>query len=253
MWSRLSALSQRFGPKRMSTIREYFDDTYKFKSHARVLDVSPSDDEVRIAVDRTIFHPQGGGQPSDSGTITTCDGREFTVDSLSIDRETDTIWHIGKFANDAGTLAKGDEVTLAIDGARRRLHAMLHSAGHILDIVMAGIRPDLAPSKGCHFPGNAWVEYIGKVDAGDRPDVVRRLQSGIDDLIASSIPTTVVVQDDGKRTIQFGSHAPVGCGGTHVSATSDFGPHRIVIDKIQAVKGGARVKYSLRDEARRES
>ncbi len=71
--------------------------TLQFESVARVLDIlkTEKDDEVAIILDRTIFHPQGGGQPGDEGTIS-FDNVTFTVTGLK--PKDDTILHIGKFS-----------------------------------------------------------------------------------------------------------------------------------------------------------
>ena len=59
----------------------------------------------------------------------------------------------------------GEEVTLSINEASRRLHARIHSAGHLLDIAMTKLgQTHLKPGKGYHFPKGAYVEYIGNID-----------------------------------------------------------------------------------------
>ena len=42
-----------------STIREYYDDTYKFISEAKILDIfsEKGKDELNIVLNKTIFHP----------------------------------------------------------------------------------------------------------------------------------------------------------------------------------------------------
>mmetsp|Transcript_11806 Transcript_11806/g.19946 ORF Transcript_11806/g.19946 Transcript_11806/m.19946 type:complete len:104 (-) Transcript_11806:558-869(-) len=85
-----------------STVKEYFEDSYRFKSEAKVLDViQPSqpysvEDMVSIVLEKTIFHPQGGGQPSDKGFLTSMDGSvKFNVLKLRV--VDDAIMHDGKF------------------------------------------------------------------------------------------------------------------------------------------------------------
>ena len=50
-----------------------------------------------MILDRTIMHPQGGGQPSDEGYLQNDDAK-FTVEALGI--SSDVIQHIGKFDTD---------------------------------------------------------------------------------------------------------------------------------------------------------
>ena len=49
-----------------------------------------------VILDRTIFHPQGGGQPADEGVIKS-DKAVFNISSLK--PKDDCILHIGTFAD----------------------------------------------------------------------------------------------------------------------------------------------------------
>ena len=51
------------------TIKAYLDDTYLFHSTgAKVVQVVKDETQgMAIITDQTIFHPQGGGQPTDQG------------------------------------------------------------------------------------------------------------------------------------------------------------------------------------------
>ena len=81
--------------KRLKTYREYYDDTYKvsrstifhliqilfnqFESTGKVTKI----EGVQIVLDKTILHPQGGGQPMDYGSIVSKDGKTvFEISDL---------------------------------------------------------------------------------------------------------------------------------------------------------------------------
>ncbi|KAJ3000668.1 hypothetical protein HDV02_004353 [Globomyces sp. JEL0801] len=231
--------------------REYFLDTYKYKSTASITDIVPVDNQTyKLILNKTIFHPQGGGQPSDSGTISS-NNITFKILSLQNNYELDTVEHLGVFegVDDhqlsdilSTTFAVGQMVELNIDPVLRSLHSRLHSAGHLLDVALSCIRPDLVPSKGCHFPSSSYVDYVGEIPAADRMDVVQKLQHQIDVLIRTEIPVTIDVSG-ARRTIQFGTFSPGECGGTHVSNTKEL--TGMVVDKIQKVKQSVRIKYSF--------
>ena len=61
----------------MNTMTEllYYDDQYQKEFEATITDV----DENWVALDKTIFYPTGGGQPCDTGVITTDDDKDFIV------------------------------------------------------------------------------------------------------------------------------------------------------------------------------
>jgi Ser-tRNA(Ala) deacylase AlaX len=76
---------------------------------------------------------------------------------------------LGQFAPENEFFTEGEDVKMFVDGEYRSTCAILHSAGHLLDMAVrrAG-RTDLKPGKGYHFPTSPYVEYIGAVDAKDR-------------------------------------------------------------------------------------
>ena len=110
----------------------YLDDSCLFEAKATLLAVQETEDGRKsLILDQTIFYPQGGGQACDKGEIRT-ETASFMVQDVSfIDGNTH---HIGEFSSKA--FAEGEEVHLAIDPARRKLHSRIHSAGHLLDVAM---------------------------------------------------------------------------------------------------------------------
>ena len=57
----------------------YLDDTYKFESTGKILKFDNDSKGKFLILDQTIFYPQGGGQPSDSGQIIIVD-KKITFD-----------------------------------------------------------------------------------------------------------------------------------------------------------------------------
>lgn len=47
----------------------YFEDTYKFEDTAVIKANGKDENGDFLILNQTIFYPQGGGQPSDRGTI----------------------------------------------------------------------------------------------------------------------------------------------------------------------------------------
>lgn len=62
----------------------------------------------------------------------------------------------------------GETVSLALDTAKRILHAVLHSAGHAIDKAMKMVVGDsvFVPLKGYHFVDSPYVEYQGILPGG---------------------------------------------------------------------------------------
>jgi alanyl-tRNA synthetase len=79
-----------------------------------------------IVLDRTLFYPEGGGQPTDNGIIW-AGSREFQV--LDVQKLEDVILH--RVDRPAG-LRKGQEVSGRIDWERRHALMKMHTCTHIL-------------------------------------------------------------------------------------------------------------------------
>lgn len=109
----------------MTTELLFRDDSYLRSCEATVVAIEPGS---AIVLDRTVFYPTGGGQPGDSGTLATADGRTVAITEARKGPAPDIVIHIP--APDAPALAVGDKVTAAIDWERRhrlmRMHTLLH-------------------------------------------------------------------------------------------------------------------------------
>ncbi|HEV2627226.1 MAG TPA: alanyl-tRNA editing protein [Pseudolabrys sp.] len=108
------------------------DDSYLKSCEARVVAIT---DQGGIVLDRTVFYANSGGQPGDTGTLTTSDGRRVTIaNAVYTDRGKTEIAHVP--APDAPALAVGDAVTAAIDWDKRYGRMRMHTALHLLSAVL---------------------------------------------------------------------------------------------------------------------
>lgn len=101
----------------MDTERLYYADSYLTDFYARVVARrSPS----VVALDRSAFYPEGGGQPADHGTL---DG--VAVNDVQV--ENGVVWHTL-----AAPLVKDDPMRGLIDWPRRLDHMQQHHGQHLL-------------------------------------------------------------------------------------------------------------------------
>ena len=119
-----------------ATVALYQTDTRLLTSNATVLAVEPLDGGQGWAVvlDQTIFHPQGGGQPADVGTLEGETGAPFAV-SMVKKGPTGVVRHEDASAA-APAFAAGSRVRCAVSEPARLLNARVHSAGHLIDVAM---------------------------------------------------------------------------------------------------------------------
>ncbi len=108
------------------------EDSYLKTCDAKVVSVQ----ENGIELDRTVFYAMGGGQPGDTGTLHTADGRVVTITNTVKDR--DTGFHLHVPSENAPALSAGDAVRCDIDWDRRYRMMRMHSALHLLCAVVEG-------------------------------------------------------------------------------------------------------------------
>ena len=189
-------------------------------------------DNPGIVLKATIFHPQGGGQKADQGWIG--DARV-----LHVANEDGVIVHQ---VDSVEALIAGQQVSLRVHEASRRLHSRLHTAGHLIAAELEQLDPRLKAVAGHHWPGEARVD-LEAADFRLGDDFVDRLGNRLEQAISSD--AEVIATDDSSppRTVRIGSYAPLPCGGTHVQRIGEIGA--IKIRGVKLRKKRIRVGYDV--------
>jgi len=219
-----------------------YTDAYARSVETRVRAVE-SGDATLIVLDRTVFYPGGGGQPSDRGLmLRTSDGRSWTVRAAR--KAGGEIVHELE-PGDGDPPAVGDRLQVDLDWARRlslmRTHTALHAlcgvvwrdygalvtggnmepgsgrmdfefetmSGDLVDAIEATVNDELAKAR------DVVVNVLPREQAFAIPDLIRTkvnlLPEGIDEI----------------RTIEIVGLDLQADGGTHVANTREVGGIRV--------------------------
>lgn len=230
---------------------DYLGDSYRFSAEAEVLEVKETERGLAVILDRTIFYPQGGGQPADRGEIR-AEGVRFLVSDVRLD-ENGVVFHYGEFVN--GRFGIGKKVELEIEEERRILNARLHSGGHLVDLAAMKAGFGLKAVKGYHFLDGPYIEYEGVIE--NPMDFAGEIEKIANELVDSNLPLEShnysaeeavargLKAPAGKsvRTVNFSGSAEVGCGGTHVRSSNEIG--KIQIRKIVGKGGVTKIAYQI--------
>ncbi|CAK7200509.1 hypothetical protein SEUCBS139899_003205 [Sporothrix eucalyptigena] len=238
-----------------------------------------------IVTAATIFHPQGGGQPSDVGTMTlnTLKGTDAVVFNV-LSARTDAVnsgqvLHFGLFIHgEASAFVAGTNVNQAIDVDKRILYSRLHTAGHVLGAAVRHLVENEVEGfdelKASHFPDSASCEFRGKIEAHWKDPI----QARVSEYVAKAMPVEIdwwdaadfrkhglerlipqpaapsggpggdnssSLQTEKWRVVRIVGAEVYPCGGTHVDTTDLCGETRVT--KISRSKGISRVSYALAD------
>lgn len=261
-----------------------YEGNFKFETDATVVhckvipdETSANQNNVRIELqlDQTTMHPQGGGQPTDIGTISCNDNLlKAQIDKVTIDRGTGAVTHAGSIslpsdAIDLESALQSKPVKVSVDPENRRILSECHTAGHVVDAAMAKCRALLPPTKGYHFLDGPYVEYKGTID--NKEEFLTRLQNAYCQLIEEDIATTIQtvhmdeadavcnrvaknfnIQDfcsEDNPNVRVVSVAGFSCpcGGTHVKSTGELKERGWSVKGLRCKKGIVRVRYGPKD------
>ena len=229
--------------KHMQTIPLYLEDSYLKSVDAKVLNVSfVEDGKYKIILDRTIFYPMGGGQPTDQGYFS---NGSWSSDVYQVQIKDGEIYHYIETQTPPkiGSLLYGE-----IDWERRYKNMRIHSGGHIIDfaLYLLDISPTiLKPLKADHGK-KPFIVYEGEINKEFLVD----LENKSNELIKKNLTLSweFVTLDELKkdaiylqpnlptnkplRKLTLEGVASVADGGTMVKKTSEIGVLKIV-DVIQ--------------------
>jgi len=220
----------------MATECLFRDDSYLKECAARVVAVT---EQGGIVLDRTVFYANSGGQPGDSGALTTADGKTVPIaNAVYTDAAKSEIAHVP--AAGAAALSVGDAVSAAIDWDRRHARMRMHTALHLLSAVLpyavtggsvgeAESRLDFdIPEAG--LDKDAIAAKVNEMIASGAAVSDRWISDAELEANPGLVKTMAVKPPMGTgrvRLIEIAGLDLQPCGGTHVRNVAEIGPVRV--------------------------
>jgi Ser-tRNA(Ala) deacylase AlaX len=219
---------------------------------------------INLCFDQTVFYPQGGGQPSDNGTVTIIknNNEDDGIDAIEdlkvkkvIHGPHDDVFHLCESCNESSSVAVGDDALLQVDEELRFWHCRLHTAGHIVDAALARLGDDIAgklrPTKGYHYEDGPYVEYEGVLEGIDKVKFARQVEDECNALISEDHTVYIDFANDDvddtkcERCMRIGDDIlSIPCGGTHVNHLKEVGVMNI--RKVEMKKGKTKICYAVK-------
>jgi len=229
------------------TEKIYQSDSYCRESTALVTACECRDGKFFIRLDRTIFCPEGGGQPADRGTIN-------GLPLLALASENDDVIHV--LDRDPGP----GQVSLRLDFPRRYDHMQQHTAQHLLSQVVLNL-----------FNAQTLSFAIGpehsSIETG-RPalseEEIRTLELECAAAIFAALPVRVFESEEiaslhlrkppkrpGRiRVVEITGLDQSACGGTHLKNSAEIGLLKII--RTERVRANIRLYYAAGMRALRD-
>jgi misacylated tRNA(Ala) deacylase len=237
----------------MSTDLLYLRDAYLRSARAEMTHV----DGVRIALDRTVFYPTGGGQPHDTGTLSWDGGTAMVTE---VRKHGDAVWH----TLEGDIPSVGTEVTAEIDWDRRHRLMRTHTALHVLCGVIwnewgvpvtggnmepLSARMDFELDPTPEGFGARVEELVAAELAADRAievSFVPRSEAVLDEALIRTKVSLVPESVAEIRVVDIVGLDRQADGGTHVRSTGEVGGVRVVKTESKG-KGNKRVRIEVTD------
>lgn len=228
------------------TRKLYWENPYQKEFQACIEKVRPSKTSgtVELLLDQTAFYPEGGGQPSDLGTL---DGNPVSY----VYQEETSIWHV--VTSSAQGFSAGDEVAGVLDWPRRFDHMQQHLGQHILSAVFDH-----------EYEARTIGFHLGKhhvtIDLNKGPFTQNELEEvelTVNDIVFENLEVmSTLVSDEVYhamdlrkspdianeiRLVKIPDKDVCACSGTHPKSTGEVGLIKIL--KSEAYKGGCRLTF----------
>lgn len=240
------------------TKKLYYEQPTDIEFEAVILDFFDN----HAVMDQTLFYPEGGGQPSDTGTLVSAESMVHVDEVIKIG---EVILH----RISGGILKRGDRVKGMVDEERRWSLMRHHTATHILlratkEILGAHIH-QAGAQKG-HDSSRLDIRHFKHIT----PDELKRIEITANRLIMSSQPVEIGMEDRVKAEQKYGfvlyqGGVPPGkdirvvkvagdieaCAGTHCRNTGEIGIIKLIrvehiqdgIERIEFTAGIAALYY----------
>ena len=240
----------------MQPTQKYYEaDAYRREADAVILAAEPDGrGGGKLALDGTVFYPEGGGQPADHGTLTLPDGARLTV--TDVHEQGGVIWHRVDALPD--TAAPGTAVTGRIDWAWRFDKMQQHTGEHIL----SGILHQMfgAENVGFHIGSDA-VRMDTSVPIS--AEGLREAELAANRIVWQNVPVLIAYptreelarmtyrskkEIEGQvRIVTIPGADVCACCGTHTAATGAVGQIKILA--AENYKGGVRLSIVCGERA----
>lgn len=230
------------------------EDSYAQSVSANVLRVADEKNAVYLALDRSIFHPRSGGQPSDQGAI---EGPSFRVDVKRAMLQTGVIIHYGKAEGKPDT----GPVTCKINWPNRFLLMRKHTAAHLLDYCLATLTSSRVETTDSWLGDDPYVGYGGPVPSaldlerltalangfiqwGLNVDVITLDRAAAERLIADAPNVSRLPKSEKLRIVTIEGQLPIPCGGTHVRNLGEIGA--LEVRRTERAETGFRLHFEVK-------
>jgi alanyl-tRNA synthetase len=212
---------------------------------------------VYLILDRTLFHPKGGGQPTDKGVIFTHDLKVQVKKAILVKG---IVIHWGKkLSNEEYTKCTIGE----IQWKRRYQFMRRHTAGHLFDHCLTTVTGNPVETTDSWLDTPCYVGYSGRPPT---PRQMKNAEKMANEMISkdATVKTENILRSEllhraadapnidrlpvleSYRIVTIKGCSPIPCAGTHLKNLNEIG--NFVVDEVRSTPTGFRVFYNIQQQ-----
>ena len=244
-------LNMYIGKERNQDGYAYMEDSYQKELKTKIVSVK----DKFIVLEDTIFYPNSGGQPHDTGRIVSSSGGEFNV------------VFVGKFDGkishevDRPGLKEGEEVTCVLDWERRYALMKSHTSAHLLYSILVkefsakitgnqlGVDQNRMDFNMENYDSEMLKKAIGKCNEAigkDAQVIISYMpkEEVLKDSSLLSLANAMPPDEKELRVIELVGYDKSADGGTHVNRIKEIGKMEFLKSKNQG-KNNRRIYWKI--------
>jgi len=233
----------------------YLDDSYLKETTCKILKTEPDDRKsAYLILDKSIFHPKSGGQPSDKGRILS-DATVFEVRKVMLAGGVDVHW--GKYIQ--GTPQIGP-AKMEIEWDLRYRCMRKHTAAHLFDHCLATVLGSRVETTDSWVGEESYIGYRGELPPIEKLRAAEVMENQLiaeggrvtsqvmtreEALLSSSDAPNLTRLPNGThlRVVTIEGCHGIPCGGTHLKDIREI--EQLNLKTPEALSGGFRVHFDV--------
>ncbi|MBI5268038.1 MAG: alanine--tRNA ligase, partial [candidate division Zixibacteria bacterium] len=225
------------------------------------------DGRVAVALARSPFYSESGGQVSDTGRIYS---PSIYIDVKEVEKVNGVLVHVGTFKDSVRNRFASEPVTAEIDSDRRRDIMRNHTATHLAHAALRKVLGEHVKQSGSYV-GPEYMRFDFSHHQPMTPEEIRQVEEIVNGDIIAGHPVVTEEMDvdsakksgamalfgekygDTVRVVSVPGVSKELCGGTHVQSTGQIGSFVIVAEtgiasgvrRIECITGRKATEYLL--------
>lgn len=228
----------------------YYKDTYLKQTACKVLSTVRTEKALEVLTDKTVFYPEGGGQPGDRGML----GSFEVFDTRKADNGDSVL-----LLNADADIEEGSELTMSLDWNHRYKYMIMHTAQHLLSGLLFSLF--YIGTVAVHL-GEDYLTIEVSQPSVDEKTIRALIQNANAEIArghriiyhelshkdAESLGLRRSIKVEGDvRIVEIEGVDKIACGGVHVSSVSEL--NLVLFTHSEMIRGNVRLYFKTGSDA----